>query len=135
MRFDEEFKKTVINESWDSIAQMAASFQIELDSDNKQARKLKKELSVVKHIVSEHLSKEGAERFITPALLVRLIEAIEHFESAFEKHNIKRKDFLIFLKALLFKIKKEKLYVGKPLERQIAFKKMKYMLENGNGHL
>ncbi len=135
MRFDEELKKRVEGESWEYIAQLGSLFVIEFDTDTKVTRKLKKELSVIKHIICGHLNNGGAERFITPALFVRLVQAILKFEKDFEKHNIRRKEFLVFLRALLHKLKKEKLHASKPLEREMTFKKMKDIMENGNGHL
>ncbi len=129
-------QKQIENESWEYIAHLAHSFHIELDSDDNGAKRLKKELCFVKHILHEHLcNPDRIENFLTTSLFVKMVETIDKFEKSFEKKNIKRTEFISFLKAVLNKIKKERLRAEKPLERKVEFKKMKYISENGHGPL
>jgi hypothetical protein len=46
---------------------------------------------------------------------------------------VKKSEFLLFLKLLFYKFKKQKLMAVKPLEKQGEFKKMKEVVENGYG--
>ena len=120
------------NESWEYIAHLAHTFHIELDSDDNGSRKLKKELCLVKHILHEHLcDPDHLDAFVNTSLFVKLVEAIDKFEKAFDKKNIRRREFLSFLKAVLSKIKKEKLKAAKPLERKIEWIRLKDAIENG----
>ncbi len=121
------------NESWEDIAHMAHVFHIELEGDHNGTKKLKKELCFVKHILHEHLcDQDKIQDFVNTSLFITMVKTIDKFEKAFDKHDIKRREFLLFLKAILDKLKKEKLMVEKPMERKVEFKRMKGLMENGH---
>ena len=117
------------NESWEDIAHMMHVFHIELEDDHNGTKKLKKELCLVKHILHEHLCDPDRIQYVNTSLFITMVKTINKFEKAFDKHNVKKRGFLLFLKAVLNKIKKEKLRVEKPLERKVEFKKMKDLIE------
>ena len=127
-----DFKQMIEVESWDSIAHLAMTFTVDFEADNKETKRLKKEIAIVKHILHEHLKNpDYSDKFVNGSFFITLVRCIDKFELAFDKHKSKQRDFLIFLKAILSRIKKEKLIVHKPIERKTEFKKMKDVVENG----
>lgn len=129
----DNIQKQIDEGSWEEIAHMAHAFHIELENDSNGTKKLKKELCFVRHILHEHLcNPDSIESFVSTALFVKMVGIIDRFEKACDKHNVKKREFLLFLKAVLKKIKKERLRAEKPLERKVEFKKMKDMIENGH---
>jgi len=122
----EAFKSHLDSESWDAIAQMALGFQIELSREDKETHRLRKELTMVKHILYESIrTPESAHKLVNAAFFVRLYKDVARFEKTFDKHKIERIGFLMFLQAVLGKLRKERLVVHKPIERKNEFKMMK----------
>jgi len=129
----DSIQKRIEEQSWEDIAHMAHTIHIELESECNGTKKLKKEVCLVKHILHEHLcNADNVSDFLNASLFITMVKTIDKFEKAFDKHDIKRREFLLFLKAVLNKLKKEKLRVEKPMERKFEFKKMKGVVENGN---
>ncbi|HIH23281.1 TPA: hypothetical protein HA238_06140 [Candidatus Micrarchaeota archaeon] len=129
----EEFKKSFENESWDSIAHMALTFQIELDEEDKHQKRLKKELGMLKHVLHHHLKdQEAAARNLNITFFVRLHKTIARLEKAFDRHDVKRREFLVFLKAILHKLRNTRFMVFKTLERKNEFGKMKGLMDKKN---
>jgi hypothetical protein len=56
---------------------------------------------------------------------VRLYKTIDKLERSFKRYELERTEFLVFLHAVLHRIKREKLQVHKPLERKNEFRKLK----------
>ena len=132
--FNDNFLKSVENEDWDYFANLAMSFVIDFETNCNESKKLKKRLCITKHIIHEHLKdKEYAKSFVNVYLFIALVKLLNNFEMLADKHKIKKTDFVMFLKALLYKIRKEKVFVLKPLERKGEFKKMKDLMDNGLG--
>jgi hypothetical protein len=114
------------NESWDSIAQMAIAFQIELSGESRHAARLRKEMALIKHLLYENIkTPELAERNLDADFYVRLYKTIDKLERSFKRYELERTEFLVFLHAVLHRIKREKLQVHKPLERKNEFRKLK----------
>ncbi len=131
-----EFEKMVAEESWESLARLAMTFTIEFEQESKETKKLKKEMSVVKHVLREHLTNpEYSGRFVNGTFFITLTRYIGKLEIAIDKHGSKQTDLLIFLKALLNRIKTEKISVQKPIERLDEFKKMTDVVENGHSNM
>jgi len=113
-------------ESWDAIAQMAMGFQIELSREDPQTAKIRKELAMIKHILHENMkSPDSAQKFANAAFFVRMYKTLQRLEKEFDKHGLERAEFLMFLEAVLHKIRNERLIVQKPLERKNEFKRLK----------
>lgn len=122
----EDFKRRIEEESWDSVAQMALGFQINITNNSKECRRLSKQLGMVKHLIHEHLRKaEDVDKFLNASFFVRLVKTLDSMEKSLKKYNIEKSEFLIFLKAVLHKLKKERLVVSKTLERKNEFRKLK----------
>ena len=126
-------QKQLESESWEDIPRLAHSFHIELDSDSNSTKKLKKELCLVKHILHEHLcNPDNLDSFLNTSLFIKMVEAVDKFEKAFDKNNLRRREFLLFLNAVLGKIRKEKLKAEKPLQRKLELTRLKDAIENGH---
>ncbi|MFH2106818.1 MAG: hypothetical protein ABII22_06160 [Candidatus Micrarchaeota archaeon] len=120
-------------ETWESLAHLALVFSVEFEKDDHQTRKIKKEVDILKRVIHGHLSTNSvSSQYLNAVFFVNLNKTIKKLEHAFEKNKVKRSDFLIFLKALTNKIRKEKLYVDKPFERVKEFGKLKFISENGH---
>lgn len=127
---EERMKTKVEEESWDTIATLALSFEIELEKENKELQKVKKEMQIIKHILYEHLQNpEDAKKFITTNFFVKLVKTLEKLEKVLKKYEIERSEFLVFLRMLVFKMRKERLIVFKKLERKTEFDSKKPLEE------
>ncbi len=132
----QDFEKMVAQESWESLAHLATTFTMEFEKETKETKKLKKEIAFVKHILYEHLKNpDYSERFVNGTFFITLVRCISKLETAVEKHGSRHTDFLVFLKALLNRIKNEKISVQKPIERIAEFQKMKDVVENGHSNI
>ena len=131
---NQEFIKQIEGEDWAYLAKMAISFKLEFETNCSELKKLKKRLGVVKHIVHEHLKDpEYAQAFANTSMFIGLVKTIDDFEAIAERNKMESIEFVVFLKALIQKIKRQKIYALKPLERKVEFKKMKDLIENGLG--
>lgn len=129
-------QKQIEEGTWEDIAHMAHAFHIEIEGEGNGTKKFRKELCLVKHILHEHLcNPEHVKDFVNISLFIRMAETINKFEKTCDRHSIKKRGFLLFLKAVLNRIKKEKLRAEKPLERKVEFKKMKDAMENSHGNI
>ena len=131
--FTDEFMEMIEAEPWDSLARIAITFDTEFELTCMETKRLGKEIFLIKHIIHGKLSYENTDRkkFINWPFFVSLVKTIGKLEKSYEKNKIKNRNFIIFLKGLLKKIKKESLYVEKPFEKIKELKKMKDKMENG----
>jgi|SRR3989344_566252 len=126
----ENLQDIVERESWGSLSFMMLHFKLELNPLDPKSKKTKKELEMVRHLVSEHLKKlENGDEFPTAAFYVQISKTIQRAEKAIENNGVRNKDFILFLKFILHKLKKEKLIVFKFKERQEEWNKLKGLLE------
>lgn len=114
------------SENWDTVARMALSFQIEFEKEDKHTAKLKKEMTLLKHILYENMkTPEMAEKYLNAAFFVRMHQTLARLEKSFDRNNLERTEFIVFLHALMHKLRREKLIVYKQLERKNEFTRMK----------
>lgn len=120
-----EFEKYVDDSSWEDIAKMARTYSLEFAKEDAEVKRLKKQVRMTKELLYTYLKGED-KKVIKKATFFRgLVKSIEHFEKSLGKHSAKKAEFVIFLRALLNKIKKEKLVVFKTMERRKGFEKLK----------
>lgn len=120
------------NENWDTLACMLNSMQIDLGKEDGKLKKLRKEMEVVKHVLYEQLRSLNGNNTIDMAFFVGTVKTVSKIEKGLEAHDISNNEFLLFLKLLLGKLKKQRLDVKKPLEMQKEFGKMKGAVENAD---
>lgn len=121
-----DIKNRMNPENWDYLAQMAHSFELELEQGEKETAKLQKELQMIKRIIHAHLSNGTAiTKFLSAKFVIKLYRTIEKLDKKITTHTQQHKEFLLFLRALLNKMKQEKLVVYKTLEKAVEFRKHK----------
>jgi hypothetical protein len=123
------------NESWESIARMLLAMPISFDNNHKGMKKIGRELGMIRHVICQQLLSYNGNREIDMAFFVSYSKVVARIENDLESKGIRNNEFMLFLKLLLLKVKKQKLIVKKPLEMQNEFKKMKRIVENGNGSI
>jgi hypothetical protein len=121
-------------ENWDAIAHALITFDIKLDNNGNEGRRLKKELGIIKHILYEHI-KWNRDGNLHAFFFVGAVKTIRTMEKKFDRSNETRREFLVFLKLLLEKMKTQRLYVKKPMEMRHEFKKMKGVVEDESNTL
>lgn len=126
MELDSEIKKRVEQEDWDSLASLAHSFELEIEKGDGETKKLQKELQIIRQVVHAYLSNERErKKFLSAKFLIGMHKTIEKLDKKITEHNYWRGEFLIFLRAILHKMKQEKLIVYKTLEKVNEFGKHK----------
>lgn len=126
MDLHSDLRKRMELEDWGYIAQMAHSFELEIEQGDAQTMKLQKELQMIKRVVHAHLSDEASrEKFLSPKFLVKLYRTIEKLDGKIIYQRRWRGEFLTFLRALLHKMKQERLVVYKTLEKANEFHRHK----------
>lgn len=122
------------NEDWDAIAHTLITFDITLATNGNQGRKLKKELGLVKHVLYEHIKSNNTEN-LSASFFVGAVKTVKAIEKRFDSNKEERREFLVFLKLLIEKLKKQKIYVKKPMEIRDEFQKMKGVVEDESNSL
>lgn len=99
--------------SWAEIASLARSLQIRLEESDDEAKNLEARLRVIKQSLIEQMQHPSmdsrASEFYTS-----LSSLMESMEEELMKHDIERHEFVEFLRALLSKLKSEKVKSGTP---------------------
>ncbi|MEW6528674.1 MAG: hypothetical protein AB1391_02180 [Candidatus Micrarchaeota archaeon] len=126
MDLHSNIKDRVNFETWEYIAQIAHSFELDLEQGDPEIIKLQKELQMIKRIIHAHLSNgTSITKFLSAKFLIKLYRTIEKLDEKIALHKQQHKEFLIFLRALLGKMKREKLVVYKTLEKKTEFQRHK----------
>jgi hypothetical protein len=120
------------NESWDSLATKLISIPISIGNEDKELLRLRKEMELIKHVMHEQLVSFNGNNTIDTAVFVGAIKSIDRIEKCLDKRGIKNNEFMIFLRMVLEKMKKQRLVVKKPLEMQKEFGKMKGVVEDAD---
>jgi hypothetical protein len=128
----QSFSQIIETESWDSLASMLISMPVDINKDGPKLRRIAKELEVIKHILYDHLNQMNGNNTIDMAFYVGAIKSISKLEKKLESNGVEHSQFVIFLKLLLGKLKKQKLIVKKPMEVREKFGKLKEVVEDAN---
>ncbi len=126
MDLHSDIKKRLEQEDWDYLAHIAHTFEFEIQMKDNEGRRLQKELQVLRKVVHAHLSSEkNREKFLSTKFMVRLHKTIAKLESRIAQNEHLHAEFLAFLRALMHKMKQEKLVVYKILEKTREFQRHK----------
>lgn len=118
---------------WDSIAFALKKVSMKVDGEDAGAKKLRAQLGMVRMIMYDEIKEWNGNNTIELSFFIASFKTIQKLEKEFEKRGVKRSEFLLLLKLLFYKFKKQKLHVVKPLEKIGEFKKMKGVVEHGYG--
>ena len=122
---------SLVKEDWDSIANILLSLDTGVEGSS-DTEKLRKKVGIVRHILHGYLTNFNGSEEIDLSFLVGSIKTLEKLENEFDTCGVRDREFLIFLRLLLYKLEKQKLIVRKPMERRIELGKHKGAIENAN---
>ena len=122
-------RDSLADAEWEEIAN--AIQKVDSGLTGPKTRKLRTRIGMVKILLSQQLLTLNGTNSIDMSLFISSFKTTERIEREFETHRIKKREFLVVLRLLLSKMKKQKLKVKKPLEVIGEFGKMKGVVENG----
>ncbi len=113
------------DKSWEEIALIARDLEIKIDHDDEEARKLEKKMQVIKQVLYETMEDPERMKQMSSKFYVRLTKILQEMEDKLKDYRIEKHEFIVFLKILLSKLRKEKLVVTHKLDRKMEFGKHK----------
>ncbi|VVC04066.1 Uncharacterised protein [Candidatus Bilamarchaeum dharawalense] len=129
----ESISDSLASAEWDALAHALKKVNIGIQGNDAGAKKLRAELGIVRMIMYEEIREWNGNNTIDLAFFVASFKTIRKLEKQFEKRGIKKNEFMLFLRLLFYKFKKQKIVAVKPLEKMGEFKKMKGVVEHGYG--
>lgn len=120
---------------WDALAHALKTISSGVEGNDAASRRLRAQLGMVRMLMYEEISGWNGNNTIELSFFIASFKTIQSLEREFEARGVKKQEFLIFLKLLFYKFKKQKIKVKKPLATLAEFKKMKGVVENGRGPL
>ncbi|MBI5046290.1 hypothetical protein HZC07_00990 [Candidatus Micrarchaeota archaeon] len=131
----DSIRDSLANADWETLAHALKTIQIEVDAKHPHAKRLKTKLGIVKILLYEKVRELKQDSPIELSFFIGAVKTINKMEKEFDDHSIKKREFVIFLKLLLYKFGKQKFTVKKPREILGEFRKMKRLVENGHSPL
>jgi hypothetical protein len=126
----QNLSQIIEDEDWDSLALALISMPVDIKKDNPKLRRIAKELEISKHVIYDHLKQMNGNNTIDTSIYVGLVKSIGTIEKKLDANGVKNSQFIMFLKLLLEKFKKQKLSVKKPMEIREKFGKLKEVVED-----
>ena len=126
------FSNSIDSEGWESLSRMLIAFPIDLDNQNNGLLRIKKELGLMKHVLFLQLVTFDGSNCVDASFFVGAEKSVARMEKKLDTHGIKNQRFVLFLKMLLLKLRKQKLLVKKHMEIQQEFCRMKKVVEHAN---
>ncbi len=129
--------ETIERESWDYVAKAVIAFPIEIEAlpgreGDAKVRRLCKELQFMKHALYEQLMTFNGSGAIDASFLIGTTKAVARIEAGLETQGIKNVGFVLLLKLLLRRMRRQKLLVKKPMETRKEFGRMKRLVEDAD---
>jgi len=124
-------RHTLANEDWESLSNILLNLNTGLNG-RRNTRILKKKVGMVRQIMLGYLNTLNGSNEIKLSFLVGNIKTISALEKEFEEYGVEEKEFVIFLRLLLYKFEKLKLIAEKPMERRIELGRHKGAIENAD---
>ena len=130
MKRSDSISDSLTTAEWELVAHTLATLSNGVEPRNAAMRKLRAQLGVIRVILYEKIKRWDGDDSIDLSFFMGSYKSIQRMEREFDAMGIKRKDFLIFLKLLLYRFEKQKLKVKKPHLTRSEFRKMKGVVEN-----
>lgn len=124
-------RNTLANEDWESLSNILLNLDTGING-RRDTRVLKKKVGLVRQILLAKLRRMNGSNEINLSFLVGNIKTVDQLEKEFDSHGVKEKEFVIFLRLLLYKFEKLKLVADKPMERRIELGRLKGAVENAD---
>ena len=125
MDIHKDLLKKVGDKSWEEIALIARDLEVRIEHEDEEARQLEKKMQVIKQVLYETMHDSERMKHLSSKFYVRLNKLLEEMDSKLTKYRADRQEFVVFLRILLTKLKKEKLVVTHKLDRRVEFGKHK----------
>ncbi len=124
--------KNIANEDWDYLGEFIRMFEFKIKKESEENRKLKKEVEMIKKYLSTLLSEKNKEKIINAEMLVKTYKTIKKLEKKIDYYDSEYNQFIMVLKAIYEKLKKEKLIVHKNhrFNAQVEFEELKRLGED-----
>ena len=117
------------DKSWEEIALIARDLEVKIGHDDAEARQLEKKMQVIKQVLYETMNDPERMKHLSSKFYVRLTGLLSEMEEKIIQYKAERQEFVVFLRILLAKLKKEKLVVTRKLDRKAEFGKHKKDLD------
>ena len=128
----QSLSEIIEGEDWDSLALALISMPVDIKKDNPKLRRIAKELEITKHVIYDHLKQMNGNNTIDTSLYVGFVKSIGAIDKKLEANGVNNSQFIMFLKLLLEKFKKQKLSVKKPIEIREKFGKLMEVVEDAD---
>ncbi|MCP4648033.1 MAG: hypothetical protein GY852_09940 [bacterium] len=125
MDIHKDLLKKVGDKSWEEIALIARDLEVKIEHEDDDARQLEKKMQVIKQVLYETMNDPDRMKHLSSKFYVRLNKLMEEMDSKLVKYRADRQEFVVFLRIILTKLKKEKLVVTHKLDRRVEFGKHK----------
>jgi len=106
-----------------------------VDANDAGSRRLRTKAGLVRMILCDKLRGLNGDNSIDLSFFIASVKTIRGMEKEFDAHQVKRREFVIFLQLLLLKFERQKLIAKKPRDMLAEFGRMKGVVENGHGPL
>ena len=113
------------DKSWEEIALIARDLEVKIDHDDEGAKQLEKKMQVIKQVLYETMNDSERMKHLSSKFYVRINTLLVDMDSKLKKYRAERQEFVVFLRIILAKLKKEKLIVTHKLDRKMEFGKHK----------
>ena len=121
----------IANEEWETIANALAGLDTGIEENGISTKVLKKKAEMVKKVFYEYMRGGSFQaNSIDASFFVGTAKMISSLEKEYEKNKIERREFLIFLKLILYKFRQQKITAKKQLEIRSSFQRMKGVVEH-----
>lgn len=119
------------NAEWDTLAHALKTINSGVDGNDAGSKRLRAQLGIVRMLLYEEIRQWNGNNHIELSYLIAVSKTVRKMDKEFEAKGVRKKEFLIFLKLLLYKFQKQRIRVKKPLATIAEFRKMKGVVENG----
>ncbi|MFH0737650.1 MAG: hypothetical protein V1827_03785 [Candidatus Micrarchaeota archaeon] len=120
---------------WEDLAYALKTVSHGIDGNDAGAKRLRAQVDMIRMLMYEEIRGWNGNNTIELSFYMASFKTIQTVQKEFDARGIKKREFLIFLKLLFYKFRKQKILVKKPLATRAEFKKMKGVVENGRGPL
>lgn len=130
-----DISDSLASADWGLIAYTLAHINNGIKPKDAASRRLRAQTGIVRIILYEKIKGWNGRSSLDLSFFIAMFKTIQKMEKEFDALEVREREFLIFLKLLLYKFEKQKLIVKKPFANRSEFKKMKEVVENESGPL
>jgi hypothetical protein len=127
--------ETMACAEWETLAHALKTISSGIEGNDASAKRLRAQLGLVRMLLYNEIKNWNGSGYIDLSYFIAAFKTVRTVEKEFDARGVKKREFLIFLKLLLYKFEKQKIKVKKPLETIAEFGKMKGVVEDGHGPL